>query len=153
MGKLFTIYRIYNTVDGKSYIGQTGNFKGRIAAHFSNLEAGINWNDRLQDAYKQYGRERFEFEALEFAPRETIDEREIFWMAHFRDRDGIYNIKKGGSNGHLKRQSVKYEKTAAEIKRLRQEIEGKQSELLQLKRDIARLNRRARKLETRLDTL
>ena len=151
--KPYSIYRIYNTVDGKSYIGQTGDYKGRIAAHFSNLRIGINWNAPMQKAFNQYGEEAFKFELLETAYRHNVNEREIHWMEYFRVRDGIYNTKKGGSNGHLKRPTAKYLQAADEINTIKRVLETKTSQSTDLQREIRRLKRRLIKLETRLETL
>lgn len=151
--KPFYIYRIYNTIDNKSYIGQTGDYRGRIAAHFSNLRAGINWNSPMQVAFNQHGETAFSYELLEIAYRHNVNEREIYWMAHFSALDGIYNTKKGGANGHLHRPTVKYQRNLAEIEQIKGEIETKSTQLIELQREIKRLKRRLIKLETRREIL
>lgn len=96
---LHCIYRIVNFQTGKVYVGQSLQPRTRSLSHFAKLKAGTHKNKRLQAAYNLYGREAFYFEILEkdVSPDE-IDQREIYWIAHFNSyRDG-YNNTKGGDS-------------------------------------------------------
>ena len=83
---------IVNNVNGKTYIGQ----------HKSN-----NINDSymgsgaiLSKAKRKYGRNAFEKFLLEYVEtKEKANEREIFWIEHYRTLGKAeYNISKGGEN-------------------------------------------------------
>lgn len=94
------IYRIYNTVDGKSYVGQTTDPEARIRAHFLKLAGGRHDARKMQAAYKEYGGNAFQVETLEVVSIREADERERFWVAHFNSHKDGYNKTKGGANNH-----------------------------------------------------
>ncbi len=92
----FVIYRIWNTVNGKSYIGQTNSYKARIKRHFKELGKGTHHNRYLQSTFNKYGRDVFKFEILEgVSALEELDEREIYWITHFDAHQNGYNLTKG----------------------------------------------------------
>lgn len=96
------IYKIENKINGKIYIGQSINIKIRWQQH----EREANSNRRsapLYNALRKYGIDNFTFEVLEECPQEMLNEREIFWIAHYKsnDRDFGYNVLAGGQNGIL----------------------------------------------------
>lgn len=67
------IYRIWNKVDGKSYIGQTIDVKHRIKAHF-NPKSKCPY---LRDAIAKHGKAAFEWEILDTnIPADDLDKRE-----------------------------------------------------------------------------
>lgn len=146
--KQITIYRIFNIVDGKSYIGQTVNLDRRIKAHFSNLQTGFHGSTRLRVAYKTHGQKLLNFEVLEtdVAP-ENANEREIFWIAHFNSYHDGYNNTKGGSNGHLKECSPAYYAATDEINRLRKVGLEKRLQVMELEREIKELNLAIKNIE------
>lgn len=59
------IYRIFNLTNGKSYVGQTVDFKRRKHEHFYDLKNGLHRNDHLQKSYNRYGKDSFRFEILQ----------------------------------------------------------------------------------------
>lgn len=59
------IYRLYNTKNGKSYVGGTVRLGNRRRQHFSDLKLNKHGNSRLQEDYNQYGKLCFEFQILE----------------------------------------------------------------------------------------
>lgn len=90
------IYKITNLVNGKIYIGQTTRtLKQRMAEHKSSTDTAIG------HAINKYGLENFKSETVEEC--ETLDElneREIFWIAHYNCiAPNGYNLKEGGKNG------------------------------------------------------
>jgi transposase/predicted GIY-YIG superfamily endonuclease len=92
----YIIYRIYNVVNGKSYIGQTIDFKSRKRDHFAKLRSQTHKNKRLQNAYNKYGREAFHIEILEgVTSKQELNEREIYWIAHFNSYKNGYNMSEG----------------------------------------------------------
>ena len=96
--KQIGIYRITNTVDGKSYIGKTGmNFGDRWDNHRAMLNAGKHSNPNLQRAWIEFGKECFEFEIIECVDNlERLNALEIKYISQYR-KDGLcYNISDGG---------------------------------------------------------
>jgi group I intron endonuclease len=58
------IYRIINTINGKSYIGSSSNLPKRKIGHFCNLRCNKHNNKHLQSAWNKYGEPAFVFEVL-----------------------------------------------------------------------------------------
>lgn len=89
------IYEIFNSANGKRYIGSSINLRKRIGEHQRKLDAGTHENDRLQKAYKKYGREAFVIRVVELVD-ERVERlaREQFWIDHHKcaDRSVGYNI-------------------------------------------------------------
>ena len=96
--KKIGIYRITNTVDGKSYIGKTGmNFGDRWDSHRAMLNAGKHANSNLQQAWTEYGKECFEFEIIECVDNpERLNALEIEYINQYRENGLCYNISDGG---------------------------------------------------------
>lgn len=94
------IYKITNLKDGKSYVGQSINITKRWNQHKNEYqkEGGC---PVLYVAIRKYKIENFSFEILEECPQELLNEKEIFWIAHYKsnDRDFGYNVLAGGQNG------------------------------------------------------
>ena len=96
------IYKIENKINGKVYIGQSINIKIRWQQH--KREANCNRrNAPLYNALRKYGLDNFTFEVLEECSQELLNEKEIFWIAHYKsnDRDFGYNVLAGGQNGGI----------------------------------------------------
>lgn len=96
------IYKIENKINGKVYIGQSINIKIRWQQH--KREANCNRrNAPLYNALRKYGFDNFTFEVLEECSQELLNEKEIFWIAHYKsnDRDFGYNVLAGGQNGGI----------------------------------------------------
>lgn len=95
----FYIYRIFNTLNDKSYIGQTVDYKARIRKHFYELRCGVHRNSRLQRAYDKYGRDAFKVEVLEvLTDKNDLNGREIYWVQYHDSRRNGYNLTLGGDN-------------------------------------------------------
>lgn len=86
------IYRIYNKMNGKSYIGQSKNVEGRIRGHFRDLNRGIHCNCHLQSAFLLYGNENFDWQLVEVCEEIETDERERYWTDVARYYADVYNI-------------------------------------------------------------
>ena len=89
------IYKITNTQNGHSYIGQSRNIDRRWRAH---KEAAYNFNSNsynypLQKAFRKYGLELFNFTVLEECPIAELNEREVFWINYYNPE---YNQTIGG---------------------------------------------------------
>lgn len=97
------IYKITNTINGKSYIGKSENLAKRMKYHINSLHNGSNKNIHLQNAYTNYGAGTFTIEILEEIQDDTdIDEREKYWIEYYKtyDREHGYNLTKGGDGGN-----------------------------------------------------
>lgn len=94
------IYKIENKINGKIYIGQSIAIKTRWQQHKYEAKTGES-QAPLYLALRKYGIENFSFEVLEECPQELLNEKEIFWIAHYKsnDRDFGYNVLAGGQNG------------------------------------------------------
>lgn len=87
------IYKITKKENGKSYIGQSNNIERRFAEHKYKTDTAIDL------AINKYGVDAFEFEIIEECSLEQLDEREIYWIAHYNTYEGFgYNCNAGGGN-------------------------------------------------------
>ena len=93
------IYLIRNKKDGKVYIGKSLDIKNRWNSHRSKLKRNVHGNRLLQKAYNEYGKENFEYKAVEYCEENELDEKEIYWIKIFKatDRKYGYNLEYGGS--------------------------------------------------------
>lgn len=90
------IYKITNKINGKLYVGQTRQkLNNRIKGHkHSKVKRGVD------AAIKKYGGENFSIEVIEECPVESLDEREIFWIAKLNSKaPNGYNLTDGGDGG------------------------------------------------------
>lgn len=94
------IYKIENRINGKIYIGQSIAIKTRWQQHKYEANTGES-QAPFYLALRKYGIENFSFEVLEECPQELLNEKEIFWIAHYKsnDRNFGYNVLAGGQNG------------------------------------------------------
>jgi group I intron endonuclease len=94
------IYKIENKINGKVYIGQSGNIKERWYNHKSELKHNRHCNRYLQSACNKYGLDNFEFSIIEECSMDIIDEREIYWIAYYDscNTEFGYNLSTGGDS-------------------------------------------------------
>jgi group I intron endonuclease len=91
------IYKITHRESGKCYIGQSVDVFGRWKSH-SNL-AGKR-KSLIKRAFVAHGIENFSFVVIEECDRELLNEREVFWIAHFDCMaPNGYNLTSGGGQG------------------------------------------------------
>lgn len=97
------IYRIVNTVTGRSYIGQTAErFQRRYWHHNWCLSQGKHHNKQLQKDWRLYGGESFIFEVLQrVSDKDDLDALEIKYISSYRSSDANfgYNLQPGGHSG------------------------------------------------------
>lgn len=86
------IYRIYNKLNGKSYIGQSVNIEKRFREHFSSLGCGTHRSKHFQHAYSLYGHENFETQILEICNEDELTLKEQFWIDTANEMYGVYNL-------------------------------------------------------------
>lgn len=96
------IYKITNNISGKIYIGQSIFIEKRFNRHKS---SAYNPNDEsynypLYQAFRKYGIENFSFEIIEECERDSLNEREKYWIQFFKSDNSNfgYNQTPGGES-------------------------------------------------------
>lgn len=96
------VYKIINTVNGKSYIGITKNIKSRFAFHRTRYNKRTKkeyFEKPLYKAFRKYGIENFKFLVLyEGLTLEDAKKKEVELIKKFKTltHENGYNITKGG---------------------------------------------------------
>ena len=88
------IYEIVNTVNGKRYVGSSKDIYGRWVQHQNELKKEKHHNPHLQNAWKLYGKESFNFYILEQTNNDiqTLFECEQYWYDYYKERNiQLYN--------------------------------------------------------------
>lgn len=90
--KYHFIYKTINLVNGKIYVGQKLTSCDNLQPNY--LGSGI----LFQRVIQKYGVENFKREIIEFCTKETINEREKFWIKQLdaMNRSVGYNLCEGG---------------------------------------------------------
>lgn len=103
------IYKITNTVNEKTYIGQTiRDLSERWYQHHYDALVG-KCKTKLGRAIRKYGKDAFRSEIIEST--NSLDERERYFIAFFNSITNGYNIKIGGNGGpHNKSTKIKISK-------------------------------------------
>lgn len=97
------IYKATNIINGKIYIGQTiRSVEHRWAHHIRDAynASREDYNCKFHRAIRKYGSENFIVTHIEICDNSLLDEREIFWIAHyntFNTSHGYNNTSGGGS--------------------------------------------------------
>lgn len=96
--RTYYIYKATNKINGKSYIGQTTNYKNRIWQHRRCYEKE---DCKFHDAIKEFGFDNFEWEVIETCERkEEADNLERKYIELFDSYRNGYNENKGSVGGH-----------------------------------------------------
>ena len=91
------IYKLTNTKNNMSYIGQAVNIADRWKQHIK-CGLGIDTpNTQLYKIIKKDGVENFKFEVLEECKREDLNRKEKYWIGFYKTDDFGYNMTRGGS--------------------------------------------------------
>ena len=59
------VFLITNTANGKILLGSSANLYGLLNRHRFLLSSGLHWNKQLQQDWKQFGADCFNFEVVE----------------------------------------------------------------------------------------
>ena len=91
------IYRIWNDINNKNYIGKTLNtIEKRWKEHCNDYRKNHCENRPLYKAMNKYGLEHFHIEQVEECSADLLSEREIYWIEQYRSFKYGYNATKGG---------------------------------------------------------
>ena len=94
------IYKITNTINGKSYIGQTiQNVKERFYQHCATKCSKAVSNMAIHRAIKKYGKSNFIVEVIEEVESVYLNDRERYWIKYYNSYNNGYNSTKGGQDG------------------------------------------------------
>ena len=94
------IYKITNTINCKSYIGQTiQNVKERFYQHCATKCSKAVSNMAIHRAIKKYGKSNFTVEVIEEIDSANLNDRERYWIKYYNSYNNGYNSTKGGQEG------------------------------------------------------
>lgn len=83
------------------YIGQSITVRKRINGHLQNLRSGTHKNPIIQNYFDKYGENAFNMFAIQYAPKEQLNDLETFYINHF---DCInpkgFNLREGGDSDY-----------------------------------------------------
>lgn len=117
----FVIYRIYNKLNNKSYIGKSSKGLTRVYAHFRDHKnpKKIKTTRLLYTAMSKYGEDNFEWEIVFVCSTiEELNAKEIEFIKKYESfgkRKG-YNLTEGGTGGNTWASLSEEEKIRASIK-------------------------------------
>ena len=95
--KVGRIYKITNTINGMSYVGQTTkSIEHRLYGHIADVKRNCKMSIKLRKAMKEDGFENFIIESLEEVIEDMLDEREQYWIAKLNTMNTGYNSTSGG---------------------------------------------------------
>lgn len=102
--RIYKIYKITNSINGKVYIGKTiRGIKRRWKEHCYAAKGQL-MHYKLHDAILKYGPDKFTIECIDEAKTdEEACEKEIYWIKQYNSLwPAGYNGSKGGKNsGHM----------------------------------------------------
>ena len=126
--KTYYVYKATNKINGKSYIGQTCDFKTRVWQHMRCYEKE---DCKFHEAIKEYGIESFSWDILKqcTSKKESI-ELEKFYIEFYNTYRNGYNENKGGVGGHNARAIVRLTKEGEFVKRYDSAAEAKRDGFL-----------------------
>ena len=85
------IYKITNKLNGKIYVGQSVDIHRRWAEHKKNSK-DKNKTSLLYQAMRADGIENFSFEIIEECSKESLNEREKYWINEYNTIENGYNM-------------------------------------------------------------
>ena len=115
----YGIYGIINKINGKVYVGQTGErFLRRYWHHQWKLRDGSHDNTYLQNAWNKYGEDNFNYVVLEVVEDSSLlDELEIKYIDYYKKNNSSYNMLLGGGGRRGFKMSENTKKLIAEKNR------------------------------------
>ena len=96
------VYKIYNTLSGRYYIGYSTNIYRRFCAHRNKLKQKCHDNIFLQRAYNLDGEDKFVYEIIHTCDtEEEAKEIELKYLTNLSIREYLYNLNFNNSGGDL----------------------------------------------------
>lgn len=93
------IYKITNNVNGKVYIGQTiQTIKERFYQHCATKCSDSVLNMAIHKAIKKYGKSNFIIEVIEEVDKDSLNDKEKFWIEYYNSYNNGYNSTRGGQD-------------------------------------------------------
>lgn len=88
------IYKITNTINQMTYVGQSVDLKARWRQHIKRgIGAETPLKNKLYPAMEEFGVWNFTFEVVEICKKEELNEIEQFWQEYFNAKTYGYSIK------------------------------------------------------------
>jgi group I intron endonuclease len=106
---IYSIYKATNTINGKSYIGYSSDWKSRKRLHKHIADKNAK-NYPFYNAIRKYGFDNFSWEVLYQSKNKmhTLEEMETFFINEYKTLSPYgYNMKTGGEGGNLSMESRK----------------------------------------------
>lgn len=92
-----SIYKIYNDINDKLYIGKTVySLEERFNQHVRDSKRRKNEKRPLYNAMNKYGANHFYIELIEKCNLEDLSAREIYWIGYYNTYNNGYNATLGG---------------------------------------------------------
>jgi len=101
MSSRYFIYRIFNNINEKVYIGKAKSWERRWAEHKRNVEQGKQ--HPLYDAIRKYDIQNFTFEVLFETTEELVNMQEKSLIEVLSKYPIGYNLAEGGTGGNTKK--------------------------------------------------
>jgi group I intron endonuclease len=90
------IYKITNP-KGKIYVGKSINIDDRKRRYI--ISSQIKEQPKIYNSIQKYGWEQHKFEIIEECSLDQLNEREIYWISHYKCVEEGLNLKYGGEGG------------------------------------------------------
>jgi hypothetical protein len=93
-GRHTGIYKLTNTINGMTYVGQATDIASRWKQHIKCAIGAENApNNKLYPAMKAVGPEKFTFEIIEECMPEALNEREQYWQEFYKAKEFGYSVR------------------------------------------------------------
>lgn len=101
MSKLGKIYLISNDVNNKLYVGQTvQTLRKRFTGHCCYSKSDRSDGMLIKRAIHKYGKDKFHISLIEECTVDSLNDREIYWIAYYDSYNNGYNLTKGGQSSN-----------------------------------------------------
>lgn len=90
------IYKIFNDINDRLYIGQSTRIQQRWNEHLWSARVGRYIYGSVDYWIHVYGPDHFSYEILEECSKEELDDREIYWIKYYNSFIHGYNLTVGG---------------------------------------------------------
>ena len=94
------VYKIENTITGKTYVGQSTVLPIRFNQHQNELSRGIHYNSILQADYNKYGKDVFNYRVIQEYPCDTspdvlFEHEQRVIDEYISEGKEVYNVNRG----------------------------------------------------------